>query len=63
MERGRQLPNVGVLTYYFAEKCMKMKELGLQGARVPGALLRSATDYQYKNSNNLLLWTSKFDAI
>ena len=29
-------PNAGVLTYYFAENCMKMKEFRHVG-RVPGA--------------------------
>ena len=30
-EEGHQLPKVGVLTYNFAEKCMKMKEFGTPG--------------------------------
>ena len=40
---GRQLPKVGVLKYYFAKNCMKMKEFGPPGAR-PWRPLRSATD-------------------
>ena len=32
---GRQLPKVDVLTYYLTENCMKLKEFGPQGARVP----------------------------
>ena len=32
--RGAQSPKVGVLTYYFVENCMKMKEFGPGGVRV-----------------------------
>ena len=32
-------PKVGVLTYFVAENCLKMKEIGLPGA-VPGTPLR-----------------------
>ena len=43
-EGGAPTPKVGVLTYYFAiffaKNCMKMKECGPQGARVPGAPLK-----------------------
>ena len=38
---GAPTPKLGVLTYFFAENCMKMKELGTGGGvgGVPGALL------------------------
>ena len=32
--RGAQSPKVGVLTYYFVENCMKMKEFGPRGGCV-----------------------------
>ena len=34
--RGAPTPKVDVLTNFFAENCMKMKEFGPKGARVPG---------------------------
>ena len=41
---GAPTPKVGVLTYFLAKKCMKMKEFGTpRRARVPGSPLRSAT--------------------
>ena len=36
---GAPTAKVGVQTYYFAENCMKMKEFGPPGSRVPGAPL------------------------
>ena len=34
----RQLPKVLLFFIFFAENCMKMKEFGLRGARVPDAI-------------------------
>ena len=46
---GVLTPKVGVLTYYFAiflaENCMKMKEFGPKGGRVPGGPLGSPNAY------------------
>ena len=33
---GAPTPKLGVLTYFVAKNCMKMKEFGLLGARIPG---------------------------
>ena len=47
-EGWRQLPKVGVLTYFLAQNCMKMKEFGppRAGAR-PWRPLRSATNIYF----------------
>ena len=41
----RQLPKVLLFFNFFPENCMKMKEFGPPGGRVPGAPLRSANEY------------------
>ena len=41
---GAPTPKIAIIFQIFAENCMKMKEFGPQGARVPGAPLGSAND-------------------
>ena len=55
---GRQLPKVGVVTYYFAENCMKMKEFGRQGGRASLAPPRSATGSTYLLAKNVQFFTA-----
>ena len=53
-QTGASTCNVGAQTYYLAnffyENCMKMKESGPGGGRVPGAPLRSANDHNLANT-------------
>ena len=35
-KRGAQTPNLELLCKFFAENCMKMKEFGPPGGRIPG---------------------------
>ena len=39
---GAPTPKIAIIFQMFAKNCMKMKEFGPRGARVPGAPLRSA---------------------
>ena len=51
-EGVRQLPKVLLFFNFFAENCMKMKEFGLPGGRVPGAPLGSANVLLYPNTHS-----------
>ena len=41
---GAPTPKIAIIFHIFAENCMKMKEFGPRGGRVPGTPLGSANE-------------------
>ena len=48
-EEGAPTPKLGLFYKFFAENCLKMKEFGPQGVRVPGAPLDPPMETHCKN--------------